>query len=117
MFYFLIFGTVDFVLFAYFYATFNQHTNWAPYFVLLGALTLLTFINYGVDKGLSKIGRVRIPELLLNVLTALGGFLGAWMGMGLFNHKTNSKQHRTMWIVLVVSTLVHALFIYRYIAS
>jgi uncharacterized membrane protein YsdA (DUF1294 family) len=84
------------------------------YIALLLNLTLVTFIFYWIDKGLSRIKRFtfRVPELVLNLLTLAGGFVGAWLGRGVFRHKTNVKKHWGMLVILILSTLLHIGLIY-----
>ena len=80
---------------------------------LLG-VGLTTLIFYWVDKRLAKIKRfrIRIPEHTLNLLTLAGGFTGAWLGRGLFRHKTNIRKHWEMFAILMLSTLIHIVLIY-----
>jgi uncharacterized membrane protein YsdA (DUF1294 family) len=75
---------------------------------------LVTFFFYWVDKRLAEIKRFnfRVPELLLNLLTLTGGFVGAWVGRGLFRHKANIRKHWGMFVILVLSTLLHGALIY-----
>ena len=77
-------------------------------------LTLVTFIFYWIDKRLAGIKRFnfRVPELLLNLLTLTGGFVGAWIGRGLFRHKVNIRKHWGTFVILVLSTLLHGVLIY-----
>ena len=70
-----------------------------------GALTLVTFVVYGLDKLQAKRGARRVPERSLHALSWLGGFGGAWLGMRLFRHKT---QKPAFALVMLAATLVHA---------
>lgn len=56
--------------------------------IYLIVINIITFIVYGIDKGAAKAHkrRVRISTLLL--LAAIGGSLGAFLGMFIFRHKT-----------------------------
>ncbi len=54
----------------------------------LAALNVLTFALYGWDKRCARRGWRRVPEKTLLGLSALGGSLGALVGMRLFRHKT-----------------------------
>ena len=57
--------------------------------VYLAAINLLTFCVYGADKRRAKIpGARRVPEKTLLGLAAIGGSLGALLGMRVFHHKT-----------------------------
>jgi uncharacterized membrane protein YsdA (DUF1294 family) len=77
-------------------------------------LTLVTCVFYWIDKRLAGIRRFsfRVPELVLNLLTLFGGCVGAWIGRYLFHHKTNVRKHWRMFVILVLSTLLHGALIY-----
>ncbi len=55
--------------------------------IWLGALSVLTFILFGWDKLMAKLGRSRIPEAALLGAAFFGGAIGALLGMLLFRHK------------------------------
>ena len=86
---------------AYTYATQYQLPR---YLVWLVTLSVVTFIWYGFDKGQSKRGGLRVPEIVLQLLAVAGGFPGGWLGMIVFRHKT---RHGSFIVVLVLSTLLH----------
>ncbi len=56
--------------------------------IWLGTLSALTFILFGWDKLMAKLGRSRIPEAALLGAALFGGGTGALFGMLLFRHKT-----------------------------
>jgi uncharacterized membrane protein YsdA (DUF1294 family) len=90
-------------------------TTWHPYAVWLAVASVVTFAFYGLDKLLSKMpgaSKVRIPEVVLHLLAAIGGFPGAWLGMFLWNHKSNWKRHPAFPRVLIPSTLIHLVLVY-----
>ncbi len=60
----------------------------------LFAVNLVTFFIYGIDKFKSKQARWRVPEATLLWLAAVGGSIGAWLGMKLWHHKTLHKKFR-----------------------
>jgi uncharacterized membrane protein YsdA (DUF1294 family) len=87
------------------------------YFTWAFAVSLVTFAYYGLDKWLAKVrrARLRVPELVLNLLAVLGGAPGAWLGRALFRHKTNLRKHWLMLAILVVGSalevyVLHALY-------
>ena len=84
------------------------------YAAWLASLGLTTLILYWLDKWLARIKKpnIRVPEHTLNLLVLAGGFAGAWLGRGLFRHKTNIRKHWTMFAILVASTLLHGVLIY-----
>ncbi|MBO4403024.1 MAG: DUF1294 domain-containing protein [Bacteroidales bacterium] len=49
---------------------------------------------YGIDKFKSKRAKWRVPEATLLGLAAVGGSIGAWLGMKLWHHKTLHKKFR-----------------------
>ena len=57
-------------------------------------VNVLTFLLYGIDKWRAKRARWRIPESVLLGLAAIGGSVGAWLGMGIWHHKTQHKKFR-----------------------
>ncbi len=75
------------------------------YLIIVGAMSLLAFCLYGMDKGRAKRGKSRVPELTLLTFAALGGGLGALFGMLLFRHKTNfaRKAHFVLGVPLCLA--------------
>lgn len=64
--------------------------------VYLIGINLITFLIWGIDKWKAKHGKWRIPESTLLLLAALGGSLGASVGMILFHHKTRKSLFVTV---------------------
>ena len=62
-------------------------------FVLyLVAINVVTFLMFGIDKWKAKRLKWRIREAALLGLAALGGSIGAWLGMKVWHHKTLHKK-------------------------
>ena len=82
-----------------------------PVWVYLIAVNICTFLVYGIDKQKARSGRWRIPESRLLLLAAVGGSLGAWMGMYVFHHKTRKvKFYLGIPLILVIQcTLIFIL--------
>ena len=59
-------------------------------------LNAITCILYGIDKWKAIHGAWRIREVTLLTWAALGGSLGAFLGMHLFHHKTRQKKFRLL---------------------
>ena len=76
--------------------------------LLLAAINLITFCAYGIDKWKAQTGRWRIPEATLLWMAAIGGSLGAWIGMKAFHHKTQKNKFRYGVPALLI---LHALLI------
>lgn len=70
---------------------------WELAAIYLAAINLVTFLVFGVDKRRAKRKETReavrrVPERTLFLLAALGGSVGALLGMRVWRHKT---LHRT----------------------
>lgn len=55
-------------------------------------INVIAFLVYGIDKLKAKRGKWRIPESTLLLLAAIGGSIGAWLGMKVWHHKTMHKK-------------------------
>lgn len=53
---------------------------------------ILSFVTFGVDKLLAKLGRWRVPESVLLWTALLLGSAGALAGMVVFRHKTKKSK-------------------------
>jgi uncharacterized membrane protein YsdA (DUF1294 family) len=62
--------------------------------IYLIVTNVVTFFMYGVDKWKAKRSKWRIREAALLLLAALGGSIGAWLGMHVWHHKTMHKKFR-----------------------
>ena len=76
--------------------------------IVLGALSIFTFLLYGIDKLKAKLGAWRITEKVLLGFAVLGGGLGAILGMNLFRHKT---KHWYFWVVGIFGIIVQVALI------
>jgi uncharacterized membrane protein YsdA (DUF1294 family) len=79
------------------------------------AVNLLTFATYGIDKYKARHARWRVRESSLLLLAALGGSIGALLGMHLFRHKTQHKKFRYgVPLILLAQAAVAVFCYYRY---
>ena len=69
-------------------------------------INAVTFIVYGIDKLKAKRGKWRIPESTLLLLAAIGGSIGAWLGMKVWHHKTMHKKFQYGVPLLLILQLV-----------
>ena len=72
---------------------------WALVLLYLLLINLVTFLTFGLDKWKAKRKEKketvrRVPEKTLFTLSALGGSVGALLGMKVFHHKTLHKTFR-----------------------
>ncbi|MCQ2443570.1 MAG: DUF1294 domain-containing protein [Oscillospiraceae bacterium] len=64
-------------------------------------VNLVGFTLYGIDKWQAEHGRWRIEERTLLLTAALGGAVGALVGMKVWNHKIR-KLHFAIFVPLCV---------------
>ena len=81
-------------------------------YCLIG-INVLTFIIYGIDKAKARRNLWRIPESTLLLLAALGGSIGAWLGMKAWHHKTLHKKFRYGIPLILIAQAALALLILR----
>lgn len=77
-------------------------------------INVIAFILFGIDKQKAKRRSRRISEATLLLQAAIGGSIGAWLGMTLFRHKTLHKKF-TIGVPAIFASqlmLLIALFIY-----
>lgn len=74
-------------------------------------INLVSFMMFGIDKYKARRGQWRISEASLLAVAAIGGSLGAWMGMKVWHHKTlHSKFRYGVPIMLLVHIALMAYF-------
>ena len=76
--------------------------------IYLVAINVVTFIMYGIDKAKAKRSKWRIPEATLLGMAALGGSIGAWLGMREWHHKT---MHRKFLLCIPLIIVVQGAFV------
>ena len=57
-------------------------------------INLVSFMMFGIDKYKARRGQWRISEATLLAVAAIGGSIGAWMGMKVWHHKTLHSMFR-----------------------
>jgi hypothetical protein len=80
------------------------------YFITVNVLSLVLF---GIDKWKAKHDKWRISEATLLSVTAIGGSIGAWVGMKVWHHKTIHKKFKygiPLVMVLQFSLLLFTLY-------
>ena len=60
--------------------------------IAFAAISLLTFVSYGLDKHAAKQKTWRVPERRLLLFGFAGGAAGALLGMLAFRHKTRKAR-------------------------
>ena len=77
-----------------------------------GAMSLATFVVYGIDKRRAKHDGNRISEKRLHMRSLLGGWPGAIAGQKLFRHKTVKKSFRLVFWLTVIGNVVESVLVY-----
>ena len=90
-------------------------SSWGLPALWLVLINLVTFLVFGVDKLKAKRKSAsirRVPEKTLFLLAALGGSVGALVGMRVWHHKTLHKTFRLgIPAILILQSLI-SLYLY-----
>lgn len=80
------------------------------------AINVVTFFTMGKDKLSAQKKWRRTPEVTLQILSALGGWGGMYLGQKTFRHKTIKAAFRTtlFWVFVAEVTALTALTYYLY---
>ena len=76
--------------------------NWYLAWILVWSV--VTFAFYGYDKRQAIAQGLRVPEIVLHLLSLIGGFLGGWAGRAYFHHKTRKP---IFLVVLIIATVLN----------
>lgn len=85
---------------------------WIPYLILMNAAAFLLML---VDKQKAKKKKWRIPEATLMGVAALGGSVGALVGMYTFRHKTKHTKFTVGIPVILILQIALAVFLICYL--
>ena len=92
---------------------------WALLGCYLLVMNLVTFFVFGLDKWKAKYKEThektrRVPEKTLFLLAALGGSVGALLGMRVWHHKTLHKSFRFGIPAILILQIVIPVGLYLY---
>ena len=79
--------------------------------IYLLAINVFAFFLYGIDKWKAKRSKWRIPEMTLLSIAAIGGSVGAWIGMKVWHHKTMHKKFKYGIPLILFAQIAIVLFI------
>ena len=74
-------------------------------------INVVTFLVYGIDKWKAKKGSWRISEATLLILAAIGGSIGALLGMKIWHHKTMHKKFKYGLPLILLAQIATIYFI------
>ncbi len=88
------------------------------YFLLfyLVFINALSFVVFGIDKWKARHNCWRISEFWLLTCAAVGGALGAWIGMQVWHHKTMHAKFRYGVPLLLLAQFVAAICLIEHYA-
>ena len=78
-----------------------------------GAVNLISFCAFGIDKKWAKKDKSRISEKTLFIMALIGGSIGTWSGMYYFRHKTKHWYFVVLMPLILVVQVVGVYFILR----
>lgn len=84
--------------------------------VYLLVVNAASFLMMGYDKGQARRGERRIPEKRLFLFAAIGGGLGAWIGMRTWRHKTKHPSFQFGIPALFVLNILTIVAIIKYLS-
>ena len=77
-------------------------------------ISVASFFTYGYDKAIAGRNVTRVPEVVLHLLTLLGGTIGSFLGMQIFRHKTQKRSFQLVfWGIVAVQVIVIILLVVR----
>ena len=85
--------------------------GWNIYWLWLLTVNVVAFVFYRYDKRQAQHeGAIRVPELVLLLLSLLGGFIGA--GLGMYMRPRHKVKKPKFVIMLVVGAIIQVVLIY-----
>ncbi len=79
----------------------------------MAGINVLTFFMYGLDKRRARRHEWRISEKTLLLLAAVGGSIGACLGMRYFHHKTRKFWFRIGVPVMLLLQIIVIYFLIK----
>ena len=88
---------------------------WVLILLYLFIANVVTFVIFGIDKHKAIKHEWRIPEGSLMGFAALGGALGALLGMKFYRHKTRHAKFTVGVPLILVTHIFLLIMLYMYI--
>ena len=107
---YLIFGLISLLLVTATYLYLSQKTHFILAYLI--AINIATFLIYGYDKFISSSDKLRVPELILQILALLGGSPSALMAQKFFRHKTIKSSFQLVYWGIVLMQVGILMWIY-----
>ena len=85
--------------------------NFSVIIIYLLVINIVAFLAFGIDKYKAQKGMWRISESTLLTMAALGGSIGALLGMRVWRHKTLHNKFRIGIPVIIVLQIVAVIWL------
>ena len=86
--------------------TMDKKTIILAVWAIMAIMNIASFALMGHDKRRARLGKWRVPEKTLFLVTACFGGLGGVLGMKVFHHKTQHWYFKTFFPLLLVVQIV-----------
>ena len=83
---------------------------WWLLLVYIVIINIAAFFMFGIDKRRARKNKWRVPEKTLLIMAAIGGSVGALLGMTTFHHKTKKWKFKLLiplFLILQAALLVY----------
>ena len=70
------------------------------------AISILSFLLFGLDKQKAKQNKRRISEFTLLLVSFLGGSLGSFLAMFIFRHKTSKTSFKIKFGLILLAQIL-----------
>ncbi len=110
--YYFFFGWLSLAMGVFLWIVLRNNLAWNPYFCWLLAMSITTFVIYGLDKFTASLPfkpPIRVPDHILHGLALLGGCFGGWAGMIVWGNKNSLSEHEGIWTILFLSSAGHGM--------
>lgn len=76
------------------------------YIFYICIFSVVTFYLFANDKKRARNQMIRIPELILLEMSAIGGAIGAYFAMHIYHHKTQKNKFRISIPVFIILHII-----------
>ena len=71
------------------------------------SINVIAFVLYGYDKMISNTDKTRVPEVVLHLVSLVGGSLAALFAQNLFRHKINKYKFKLIfWFIVFIQAVL-----------
>lgn len=82
-----------------------------PEIIYIAAINIITFLVFAIDKQKACVGKYRIRERTLLILSIIGGAFGGLLAMYLFRHKIRKKSFATGLPIIFIVQIIFLFYL------